>query len=116
MRHGTLPRCGGHARRRRSQRPHTGSCLLLCSRAQVLRLLREAGKTAQGWSELLLVTDGTVGFNDTVINAWKGEPSRNAGVPASTSTLAVCSDTPTPTPSRSRSTSTSTSTDHPARF
>ena len=33
---------------------------------KVLELLHQAGKTAQGWSELLLVTDGTAGFNDTV--------------------------------------------------
>jgi hexosaminidase len=43
---------------------------------KVLTLLKKAGKTAQGWSELLLVTDGTVGFSDTVINAWQGnDPS-----------------------------------------
>lgn len=32
---------------------------------KVLQLLTDAGKTAQGWSELLLVTDGTESFPDT---------------------------------------------------
>lgn len=39
---------------------------------KVLTLLKDAGKVAQGWSELLLVTDGTEGFANTVINAWQG--------------------------------------------
>ena len=38
---------------------------------KTLALLKDAGKTAQGWSELLLVTDGTEGYENTVINAWK---------------------------------------------
>ena len=49
---------------------------------KTLALLKDAGKTAQGWSELLLVTDGTEGYENTVINAWKGgSPSKHTGVP-----------------------------------
>ena len=48
---------------------------------KILRLLKAEGKVAQGWSELLLVTDGTAGYDDTVINAWKGgDPGKNPGV------------------------------------
>jgi hypothetical protein len=51
----------------------------------VLKLLQQEGKVPQGWSELLLVTDGTYGYNRTVLNAWKGgDPSKGTGVAAIT--------------------------------
>ena len=41
---------------------------------KVLALLKTHSKTGQGWSELLLATDGTKGFPNTAINAWQGTP------------------------------------------
>lgn len=45
---------------------------------KILRLLQHNGKTPYGWSELLLVTDGTEGYSDTVLSAWKGGDSNSS--------------------------------------
>ena len=45
---------------------------------KILRLLKANGKTPYGWSELLLVTDGTEGYADTVLSAWKGGDSNSS--------------------------------------
>ena len=54
--------------------PCTTNGSLFSLEQKVLALLKRKGKVAQGWSELLLATDGTRGHLDTVINAWQGDP------------------------------------------